>query len=278
MKKLMVAALAMGVTGFLGFSGTVYANNITIWDGTGAEILGQGGEDQEVEPGMVDNQSWDLEGFFLEGTELSMVGGFDFKNGNRRIDSGDIFIDINDDYGRSSEPSTADGNNLVASTFGYDYVFDLDLEGETYTLRKLTGDSQTWDVTVPDNGNNTPGSNPWRYALDESAGDLHEDLAINIGFGYAFGLNDSGTIGATTYSFDGGAGSHYSLTGFDLSPIIADMGGGPLSFTSHFTMGCGNDNLMGQGTTPVPEPGMLLLVGTAFAGFVNIRRKRIKRA
>ena len=43
---------------------------------------------------MVTNQSWDLEGFFLENTSLYMVGGYDFKNGNRAFTSGDIFIDI----------------------------------------------------------------------------------------------------------------------------------------------------------------------------------------
>ncbi len=32
-------------------------------------------EDQEVEPGMVDRQKWDLEGFFLDDTLLTMVGG-----------------------------------------------------------------------------------------------------------------------------------------------------------------------------------------------------------
>lgn len=274
MKKLMVAALAMGVTGFLGFSGTVYADNITIFDGT-SDGTGWYGtqEDNEVEPGMVYNQSWDLEGFFLEGTELSMVGGFNFIGGNGGIHSGDIFIDTDGQYGRNYGPeSTDDGvNTIVDSTFGYEYVFDIDFAGETYHLRDLTADNEnefTVDVSVAQNGNNTPiGSNPWRYSHNSNS---EENIMATGTYSFASGLTngDTGFLG----------GSHYSLTGFDLSPIIADMGGGPLTFTSHFTMGCGNDNLMGQGTTPVPEPGMLLLVGTAFAGLVNIRRKRIKRA
>ncbi len=273
MKKIMVAALAMGVTGFLGFSGTVYADNITIWDGTGAEISGQGGEDQETEPGMINNQSWDLEGFFLDGTKLSIVGGYDFLGGNGNTEFGDIFIDTDGHFGSSQGPDSVNNGNipsLVDSTFGYEYVFDLDLINKKYVLwdltddlNSLTPDPQTYDVYVAQNGNNTPiGSNPWRWA---SGG---VEIASGSFDSYGYDVTSSGFEGLT----------HYSLTGFDLSPIIGAEGGGPLDFTSHATMSCGNDNLMGKGTTPVPEPGMLLLVGTAFAGLVNVRRKRIKRA
>ena len=43
---------------------------------------------------MVAEQKWDLEGFFLQGTTLTMIGGFDFLNGESNYTSGDIFISI----------------------------------------------------------------------------------------------------------------------------------------------------------------------------------------
>ena len=66
-------------------AGSALAIEITINDnreGTGNSWWENTNEDQEVEPGMVYNQSWDLEGFFLNGTSLTMIGGFDFEDGN----------------------------------------------------------------------------------------------------------------------------------------------------------------------------------------------------
>ena len=66
--------------------------NITIWDGVSSSSDWHGiQEDQEVEPGCIPGQLWDLEGFFLDGTMLTMVGGFDFENGYGGYQSGDIF-------------------------------------------------------------------------------------------------------------------------------------------------------------------------------------------
>ena len=238
MKKLMVAALAMGVTGFLGFSGTVYADNITIWDGegSGAGVL-YGGEKQEVEPGMQTGQQWNLEGFFQEGNKLSIVGG----SGVELVDK-DVF------------------NN-----FGYEYVLDINWTDGNYQIFDISGkDVQTNTVTVQRNRNIVPGSNPSLY----------------VGGGVSLEEAGFGSFAYTTqYGNEAGFESewHNIVSGFNLAPIFATITSGQI-FTVHNTMTWGNDNLMGQGTTPVPEPGMLLLVGTAFAGLVNVRRKRIKRA
>ncbi|MCD6151413.1 MAG: hypothetical protein J7J70_07165, partial [Deltaproteobacteria bacterium] len=71
-KMVVVAVLALGLVlmSIPAFALSL-GSNITIWDGSGVgeEVL-YGGEDGEVEPGCVDNQSWDLEGFFLKGTTL----------------------------------------------------------------------------------------------------------------------------------------------------------------------------------------------------------------
>ena len=72
--------------------------NITIFDNRpGNGGAGVGLEDQETEPGMINNQSWDLEGFFLNNSILTMAGGYDFKVGCWGVQSGDIFIDIDED-------------------------------------------------------------------------------------------------------------------------------------------------------------------------------------
>ena len=59
-----------------------FGTNITIWDkeGSGSGWYGTQ-EDQEVTPNCVTGQVWDLEGFFLKDHKLTVVGGFDFKNG-----------------------------------------------------------------------------------------------------------------------------------------------------------------------------------------------------
>ena len=49
-------------------SALVLGDNITIYDGMGIGTGWYGAqEDQEVEPNNLQNQSWDLEGFFLNG-------------------------------------------------------------------------------------------------------------------------------------------------------------------------------------------------------------------
>ena len=70
--------------------------NITIYDGVSNSQDWHGtNEDQEVEPNCLHGQSWDLEGFFLNGSILTMVGGFDFEYGVPGQPQSDMFIAIN---------------------------------------------------------------------------------------------------------------------------------------------------------------------------------------
>jgi hypothetical protein len=217
-----VQALPLGMT------------DITVYDGDSKknESWYGKGEDQEVEPGMDKGQKWDLEGFFSYGqNQIAIVGGFDFRNGvagyrggRGELDfrAGDIFIDINNDHiAGNANANDGNGQHLRKSTFGYEFVLDVDWLAGTYEIFQLTADSKTRTAYYDSNY----GSSPWKY---ESGG-------ISLGTGsfiYESGLTDAQT------GFLGG--NHYAVYGFDLSFL------GNTDYTIHFTEGCGNDNLMGK--------------------------------
>lgn len=254
----------LGITVFFVLMMSVNANavpfgpNITIPDNNYTQ--GNTGwygsqEDQEVEPGMVTGQYWDLEGFFLNGTLLTMVGGYDFKNGRDGFSSGDIFLDINGDAEYGSFSGQKDGNHTVQDSFGYDYVLVLDFATSFFTAYKI---NETAYVSTSYYRQNH-GSNPWRYV---SNGVKITDSPLK--FKYVTGLSDADT------GFEGG--SHNAVT-VDLS--FLNLHGA--TFISHFTMGCGNDNLMGQGQLPAPEPASLILLGCGLIGFAGMMRKKRTR-
>ena len=205
-------------------------------------------EDQEVEPGMVATQVWDLEGFYLDGNNLAMVGGWDFVNGvlygGHTYLSGDIFIDITGDAQYGLNPTSVEN-------FGYEYVFDMDWAGYTYNVYELDSTStlkSSYDY-------NSPESDPYSF-------DYSNDLLVGPGtFSYFAGLSDADT--------DFFGGTHYMVSGFDLGFLNPGT-----EFIAHFTMECGNDNLMGRGTTSVPEPANMLLLGTGLIVIAGLGRKR----
>ncbi len=264
-----------------------FSANITIWDKNGTDPgSGFNGEDNETEPGMVLSQAWDLEGFLFENNNLSMVGGFNFKDGYRSSDSsplytsGDIFIStdaLGPVYGKVQPGDLPNPQiNLqedVLNTYRYNYVLDLDFSDPsmadpiTFDYKVYEIDEGTVLKTAKYDVNE--GSSPWQY--DNLSGpnqDVNPDVPIASGkFAYSFSTGD-------TADFTGMDGNevHYTLTGFDLSFL-----GAGVDFYSHFTMGCGNDNLMGQGTTsPVPEPATMVLLGSGLVGLALYRRRMKK--
>ncbi len=265
-KLLMAGVIALFAISIV--NSNVYAitlgTNITIYDGSKGsstnthynEWWNTENEDQEVEPGCVADQSWDLEGFFLNGNELQVVGGFDFLNGNDngKYQIGDIFLDTDGSYNPLAEQVNDKDKEYVnvSSNFGYEYVLDLDVGGGTYEVYSLSSDDVMTTVYYKQNEN----SNPLSYV---SGGELVKSGTLT----YESGLLDSevGLLG----------GTHYALSGFDLSFIAGK------EFTAHLTMGCGNDNLMGHGTAPVPEPATIVLMGLGLIGIAGVGRKHLKK-
>ena len=238
-KLLFLLFLSMSV--FVCITGNAMAlnlgQNITIKDlvGTGTGWYGEQ-EDQEVEPGMVTGQQWDLEGFFLDGTSLTMVGGFNFKDGIGQWLPGDIFIDVTGDaqYGPANLGSGS-GEAIVNNSFGYEYALtNFNYNTKKFDVVNLNNSSM---VTVFYTQNEE--SNPWKYNLGGTI------IGASDIIGYHSGLGDLEV---------------------DLSFLESDIN----NFTVHYTMRCGNDNLMGQ----VPEPATILLSGIGLLGIGFVMRRR----
>ena len=263
-KVLFAAALFIGLIGAQNLYATMFGINITIPDrvyqGTG--WYGPQ-EDNEVEPGCVQGHMWDLEAFFLQGWQLTMVGTYDFQNGatynNRTYLGGDIFVDVDGDvkYGPPND-NTGKNNAVVLNESGYDYVFHFtNWATKSYDLYSINAASQVQAILYDINQE----ANPWIY---HSLG----TYVTSGTFTYLTGLTDDqvGLIGDAANNF-----FHNALS-VDLSPLASYFGSGNV-ITFHYTYQCGNDNLMGA----IPEPGTLLLLGSGLIGFgiaARIRRKR----
>lgn len=208
-------------------------------------------EDQEVEPGASTGQQWDLEGFFLsdgtgaeEADLLSLVGGFDFADGESWVESGDIFIDTD------------------METDYYDYVLDLNFQTSgsyTYTVYKNDG-SMNFNLTHDGPSGATQGQ-AWTVASVGTATIMkgYDGIALN----YLSGMSDSQIGGGLT------GGSHNAVV-VDISFLGSDT-----NFTLSNAIECGNDITHGGGSTSaaVPEPATIFLLGSGLLGLFGFRKK-----
>jgi hypothetical protein len=233
---------------------TPFGINITKWDKMGSQFES---EDNEVEPGNVLAQMWDLEGLYLNGNSLTMIGGFNFltggNSGSRTFKSGDIFISTNPagvDYGNPPE-SYVSGNTIQNNVYGYDYVLDMDYATRQYQAYRINNQSQVESVYYRENA----GANPYRYVSGGTP----------VGGINNFLYNAAPDIAGLGLHGMGGNNFHNAVT-MDLGFLPATT-----FFLAHFAEECGNDNLIGVGTT-VPEPSAAILVGTGLAAFFVLRR------
>jgi hypothetical protein len=212
--------------------------NITVYDELPPmnEGVGVGYEDQEIDAGYFE-QRQDLEAIFWDGYSLSIVAGFDFKDGfyyqqfggedaiHNHIVSGDVFIDL----GRNNS---------------YDLVIDFDVEGLTYTVYEYS-DANVVDVF-----------SGWNH-------DFANPLEINGGVQVGTGVLEYNNYDTDVYGLNGGYHNEVIFTGLAAHGITGNFG-------VHYTISCGNDVILGS----VPEPAILTLLGLGIFGVAFFRRKR----
>jgi len=273
MKSLILSLLALTVCATSSVWALPYGTNITISDknNNGSNPAGAGNwysdrEDNETEtnPSTITQQVWDLEGMYLDGTNLTLVGGFDFKNGTDHggytYKGGDIFIDTGANSAKYGQLANGGSgvSGIVANSFGYEYVIDIGAFTSTsfsYNIVALTASS------LVNRGLDVASSNPWTYS---SGGTI-----VGSGIG-AYGLVSGGDVSILGLLGDGGNNNHYYIS-LDLSSVPSIYGDNIF----HYTMECGNDNLMGKATVAnVPDASSTaMLLGAAFAGVAGLRRR-----
>ena len=243
-----------------------FGQNITIYDNTSSltNVWYQSQEDNEVEPGNTRAQEWDLEGFFLDGYTLTVIGGFNFADGANTITSGDIFLDIDGDaiYGGNQTKPNHRSNGLIDlnNTYGYDYAIKLNFDNNEFRVFDISNTDKTTSVYYSQND----WSSPWKYRANSNGNTSTIDTGT-LTYYCPSNLINTGFQGYSSNS------DHYGFS-VDLSFLPPGT-----SFISHFTIKCGNDNLMGKGTLPVPEPATLLLFGSGLLGFAAFTRKKINK-
>lgn len=219
------------------------AVNITVNDGsgTGTGWYSPHRENQEVEPGCVATQPWDLESMDLTFSSLTLQGGYKFSSpsGYGGFKPGDIFIDI-------------DSDSL------WDFVVDInDVNVQTYKVIDVRQGGAF--ITNPVHYAQNAHSNPWKY----SSGGV---------------VIDSGDVIYGTPWIDS-EGTHYSMT-VDIASLDPFALGNVYS-TVHYTMECGNDNLIGKfwgmeldPPHNVPDGGSTALMSfIGLLGLVGMKRR-----
>lgn len=225
-------------------------------------------EDNETEPGTAIGQQWDVEAFRIDGSTLSLIGGFNFMTGEGTYASGDIFIDVDGDATWGTDVGGGGTTVQSNSLFKYDYVIDLQQTvdgsfdstvssiGTKYTVYKIDGNADQV-ISVAVNGNAE--SNPWIYHSGGEAVVGQVDRDLNVGL-YTGG----------EYAGFGGNDTHHMLQ-FDLSFLGGSIPNGTLF---KFTMECGNDNLVGRYASVPDNGGTMAMLG---GGLMTLGGMRLRK-
>ena len=274
--SLLAVTVIVGLMGATSVFALDFGINSTIQDFVvGSAFPGgvssPGNEDNETEPGTTQGQAWDLEGGFFNESVITMVGGYDFLNGQlyngTQYYSGDIFIDLDGD---SVQNSSGDQGNY---NFEYALRF-LDITSpngpslQTITLFDLTGVSTEQDFLYT---KDIKWSSPWRVGDNVSG----TDTGVGVEF-WKLSDTEVAEVGFAGYN---GVDTHYALQ-LDLNEVFSSLGGwsavrGENNPIFQFTMYCGNDQLRFQ--DPVPEPSTVLLLGIGLVGLFTFGRKQFKK-
>jgi hypothetical protein len=258
-------------------------SEITIYDRNGPDV----GEDGETEPGTLSGQHWELEGMFVNGSTLQMVGGYDFAGGEQGWNPGHLFIASSGSalygdpaYGGTvpEDVQTGSGYEEIQNIFGYDYAVVMDFTANSFDVYGITPD--TYVTTSYFEGNES--SNPWR--VSDPNGSTRETVDnLDPAYTQVATLLGSGTLALLTGLSDadvGFLGGDHNQLELNFSSITWETGQNPVDLLAdgalyHYTYQCGNDNLMGKYS--VPDGGLTLaLFGTALCVLEGVRRKFIR--